>query len=117
MHGIAMPGVIRRSAVICTFAGSGMVRSTIVLRIFFLNGLAWADYTALPDFQVSLSRRLRHGHRMYVTPFLPLLGRHAYFLIERWLLDPLSIPSSDGDSRDRLLQPDVSKYSDQRHHF
>jgi len=34
--------------------------------------------------KVGFSRRLRHGHRMYVTTPPAASCRHAYFLIERW---------------------------------
>lgn len=33
-------------------------------------------------------------------PFLPRSGRHAYFLIERWLLKSFLFPSSDEDDRE-----------------
>lgn len=68
--------------------------------VVFSLALAWAGLTELqylafllsvcfgevgriillfPGFPITLSRRLRHGHRMYVKlPFLPLLSRHAY---------------------------------------
>lgn len=45
--------------------------------MFFLRSV-WANMLLFPGFYVTLSRRLRHGHRMYVNPFLPLYSRHAY---------------------------------------
>ena len=43
-------------------------------------------------------------------PFLPCPGRHAYFLIERWLFEtPFCSLQSDEDDREKTLQLDVPK--------
>jgi hypothetical protein len=45
-------------------------------------------------------------------PFLPCPGRHAYFLIERWLFEtPFCSLHSDEDDREKTLQLDVLKIS------
>ena len=64
----------------------------------FLSSLGGMRYPAAA--KVGFSRRLRHGHPMYVTTPPAALSRHAYFLIERWPIHYFLAPSSDGDVRE-----------------
>jgi hypothetical protein len=57
--------------------------------------------------KVGFSRRLRHGHRMYVTTPPAASCRHAYFLIERWPVHYFLAPQVTEMFERNLLQTDV----------
>lgn len=65
-----MPGVTSRSAMVThSLAFSWHFLTALqYLYILFICCHAWEGYAALSLLQVGFSRRLRHGHRMYVTP-------------------------------------------------